>query len=175
MRLLIASLLLVAAALSALPSVSAAQELPVGCDEPVGACVWPDTANGTCVGVHFGLQGAGACADADPANVRACSSMRTALYDGNCPTDAITAAVALPGLDKVVDLVVCNPDFAGVCYSTSPTGACAAVIFGFQGAGACADTDPVGVRACTSMRTILYEGFCPTDGRTILAELIAWP
>lgn len=70
--------------------VSAAQQLPVGCGSALGVCVWPGTANGDCVGVHFGLQGAGACVDTDPAAVRVCTSMRTILYDGFCPTDGLT-------------------------------------------------------------------------------------
>jgi hypothetical protein len=166
MRSMLVALLLAGAALAALPSASAAQELPIGCNEEVGACVWLGTESGECVGVHIGFQGAGACADADPVNVRVCSSMRTVLSDGNCPTDALWASVSpLP-----TDLVVCNPDFAGVCYSTSPTGACAGANVGFQGAGACADTQS-GVRVCTSMRSVLWEGFCPTDG-TVLDEII---
>lgn len=164
MRTTLIALLLAGAAFAALPTASAAQELPVGCNAEVGACVWRNTPSGDCVGVHFGLQGAGACADADPLNVRVCSSMRTTVYEGNCPTDALWASVSLPILE-------CDPDFVGVCYWTSPTGACAGANFGLQGAGACADAKE-GVRVCTSMRTVLYDGFCPTDG-TVLAELIA--
>lgn len=179
MRVMLVSLLLAGAALAALPTASAS-ELPVGCtSDGVGACVWQDTPNGDCVGVHFGLQGAGACADTDPVGVRACSSMRTALYDGNCPTDAValqtsSAAQALPRPAASL----CDPSGFGVGVCVHPDtqyGPCATAIFGFQGAGACVDPDSGRVRACTSMRTVVYEGFCPTDGRTILDELIGWP
>jgi hypothetical protein len=65
--------------------------LPVGClSDGVAVCVWPDTANGACVGVGLGLQGAGACADTDPVAVRVCTSARSVLYEGNCPTDGLT-------------------------------------------------------------------------------------
>jgi hypothetical protein len=77
------------------------------------------------------------------------------------------SAAAAPPVD-----VVCNPDFAGVCYHVYDDGACVGVNFGLQGGGACAFTDPAGVRVCTSMRSIFWDGFCPTDG-TILDELIA--
>jgi hypothetical protein len=70
--------------------------------------------------------------------------------------------------------VVCNPDFAGVCYSIGANGACVGVNFGLQGAGACVFTDPAGVRVCTSARSIFWDGFCPTDG-TILDEIIYFP
>ncbi len=89
MRTLLVSALLALAAAAAVPSASATS-LPVGCNSGgVGVCVWQDTPSGDCVGAHFGLQGAGACVDTDPAGVRVCSSMRTILYDGNCPTDGI--------------------------------------------------------------------------------------
>jgi hypothetical protein len=92
MRTMLVSLLLASAALAALPSASAT-DLPVGCNAAVGACVWQDTPNGDCAGVHFGMQGAGACVDDDPARVRVCSSMRTVLYEGYCPTDAIAVSL----------------------------------------------------------------------------------
>lgn len=82
------------------------------------------------------------------------------------------ASAALPA--PPVPDVTCNPDFAGVCTSTGPYGVCAGVNFGFQGAGACVDPDPFGVRVCTSVRSIFWDGFCPTDG-TILDEMIAFP
>jgi hypothetical protein len=89
MRTLLIASLLALGAVAALPSAAAMQGPPVGCGQAVGVCVWRDTPSGDCVGVHFGLQGAGACADTDPASVRVCSSVRTVLYDGNCPTDGI--------------------------------------------------------------------------------------
>lgn len=169
MRVMLVSLLLAGAALAALPTASAS-ELPVGCgSDGVGACVWQDTPNGDCVGVHFGLQGAGACADTDPANVRVCTSMRSVLYDGNCPTDGLTVlgtttAAAPPS-------VLCNPDFAGVCVTTSSEAVCAGANVGLQGAGACVfPGPPVWVRACSSLYTAW--GRCPTDA---LAPYISFP
>lgn len=70
---------------------TSAQQLPIECGSSVGVCVWTHTPGGTCVGVHVGLQGAGACVDTEPVGVRVCSSMRTFLYDGNCPTDGLAA------------------------------------------------------------------------------------
>lgn len=70
---------------------SATQPLPVGClSDGIAICVWPDSENGACVGVGIGFQGAGACADTDPVGVRVCTSARTILYEGFCPTDGLT-------------------------------------------------------------------------------------
>src|SRR5687767_13531822 len=93
MRTLLVSALLALAAVAAVPSASAAAGLPVGCNSSgIGVCVWQDTPSGDCVGVHFGLQGAGACVDTDPLGVRVCSSMRSVFWDGNCPTDGLNVA-----------------------------------------------------------------------------------
>jgi hypothetical protein len=83
MRTVIVASLLALAALAAVPSVSASQ--PLGCGT-LGPCVWHDGSGATCAGVAFGLQGAYACADADPASVRACTSLYTSQW-GYCPTD----------------------------------------------------------------------------------------
>jgi hypothetical protein len=70
---------------------SSSAGLPVGCvSTGVAVCVWPATENGACVGVGLGLQGAGACVDTDPVGVRVCTSARTVLYEGYCPTDGLT-------------------------------------------------------------------------------------
>ena len=156
MRPFVVSLLLASAALVAVPSASAMQELPVGCNAEVGACVrWDQPTDGReCVTVHVGFQGAGACASTETGNVRACTSFRTLLSEP-CPTDAVWDAIS-PGID-----VTCNPDLAGACVQLHPDGACAGVNFGLQGAGVCADTVD-GVRACTSAYTVVW-GYCPTD------------
>lgn len=153
MRSMLVALLLAGAALAALPSVSATQELPVGCNQDVGACVWQDTPNGDCAGVHFGLQGAGACAATDPVGVRACSSVRSALWEGPCPTDAIVLSSA--------PLCVGEPGVVAACVGVAPTGTCAAVGIGLQGASACVGGQGL-VRVCTSAYTVFW-GYCPTD------------
>ena len=159
-------LLLAGAAFAALPNASAA-ELPVGCNQSVGACVaWDVPSDGReCATVHVGFQGGGACASSETGNLRVCTSFNTILSDP-CPTDPVWESV------RLVD-VTCNPDLAGPCVALHATGACAGVNFGLQGAGACADRQD-GVRVCTSMRSIFWDGFCPTDG-TILDEIIYLP
>ena len=161
MRSVLVALLLSAAALAVLPSASAMQELPVGCNAEVGACVFWDQPNGDCVGVHVGFQGAGACASSETGVVRACTSLHTVLSEP-CPTDTVYESISLPD-------VTCNPDLAGVCVSIHSTGVCAGVNFGLQGAGACATTNPVGVRVCSSLY-IRDIGNCPTDILTTVVE-----
>jgi hypothetical protein len=84
MRTLIVASLLAFAALAVVPSVTATQ--PLGCGADLGPCVWHDASGATCAGVAVGLQGAYACADADPASVRACTSLYSSQW-GYCPTD----------------------------------------------------------------------------------------
>lgn len=156
MRAFLVSLLLAGAALAALPSASAAA-LPVGCNAEVGACIlWDQAPDGReCATVHVGFQGAGACASTETGAVRVCNSMRSALWDGSCPTDEVGQLISL-GVE-----VTCSPDFAGVCVALHQTGACAGVNVGLQGAGACVDRT-TGVRVCTSAYTVFW-GYCPTD------------
>lgn len=101
-------------------------------------------------------------------------TMLVALLLAGAALAALPNVAAGQQLPPVPD-VTCNPDFAGACYSTGTYGVCAGANFGFQGAGVCVDPeDPMNVRVCTSMRSIFWDGFCPTDG-TILDETIAFP
>lgn len=69
---------------------------------------------------------------------------------------------------------ICTPDVGtGACVVLDSTsGTCAVAYFGLQGAGACADTDPVSVKVCTSLNTALY-GRCPTDIGHVVGPILA--
>lgn len=146
MRTLLVSALLALAALAAVPSASAAS---VPAAQPLPLCVPP------------GVESFGVCAGLVDGDVCAWiwlgPSLRIVCL-GDVTASTSTSAAALP--------VGCATDAVGVCLQREAdgTGACVLVHFGLQGAGACADTDPLGVRVCSTVRSVFWDGNCPTDG-----------
>jgi hypothetical protein len=89
----------------------------------------------------------------------------------------LTAAVPTAQAAVTVPEELCNPGQLGTCHWYTDHGQCATLHVGTHWAGACTTGDPEApARACSTVVTPLWHGWCPQDGTEVdrlLGEILA--